>query len=243
MTTYSLQHYALSHPGGRAINEDAYCCNQRKNYFCFTVADGLGGHDGGDIASRLATDAVTHFIETESISLDSLESCIKYADSVIRQRQASDTKLQDMHTTIVTLLSDGVHAVWGHAGDSRLYHFRNGQCIARTRDHTVSQVMSRVRNISQDNQMHKNRNALFRCLGDTDPVNPKITSSCKLMPQDAFLLCTDGYWAHIAEEEMIADLARSHTPQQWLEQMTVQRLKPRITARHDNYTAIGVFVQ
>jgi len=241
-----LIHYALSRPGGREVNEDACKYTNHKKQFCYVVADGLGGHGGGDIASQTATNAtITTFRRWPSISSNSLKSIIHNADTAIRKHKETAPNLANMHTTIVVMLSNGKHAAWAHIGDSRLYHFRAGRYINRTRDHSVPQVMADAGDISERAiRYHEDRNRVLRSLGDERSLAiDSISKPCVLQRGDAFLLCTDGFWEHVLELEMEAELAKSNTPEDWIKRMVIDRLLRRAPSTYDNYTALGVFVQ
>lgn len=247
MTRLSLSTATLSRPGGRPVNEDAEGhAAHGGSHRCFVVADGLGGHGGGDVASAVAVAAVLDAFRTSPLltALD-IEGHIRAADEALRRRKSAEPKLAGMHTTVVVLISDGGQALWAHVGDSRLYLFRNGRFVLRTRDHSVPQVMADAGEISERAiRRHEDRSRLLRSLGDSEPARVETASEpCPLQPGDALLLCTDGFWEYVLETEMEADLAKARSPGEWIELMTVDRLLRRAPEDHDNYTALALFVQ
>jgi serine/threonine protein phosphatase PrpC len=247
MTRLSLSTAALSRPGGRPVNEDAEGrATHGGDHSCCVVADGLGGHGGGDVASATAVAAVLDSFRARPFltALD-IKRHIQAADEALRQRKAAEPALAGMHTTIVVLLSDGAQALWAHVGDSRLNLFRDGRFVLRTRDHSVPQVMADAGDIAEQAiRRHEDRSRLLRSLGDAEPARVEVAPEpCPLEPGDAVLLCTDGFWEYVLETEMEADLAKARSPGEWLELMTVDRLLRRAPQDHDNYTALAVFVQ
>ena len=121
MTALRFDTACLTHPGGRAYNEDA--ADYRDG--CWVVADGLGGHSGGEVASRVAVEALlTTWDPTAPLEPATLTGAITAATAAIHQRQAAEPSLSGMRTTLVVLATDGARALWAHIGDSRPYLLR-----------------------------------------------------------------------------------------------------------------------
>ena len=233
----------LCEAGGRANNEDFCAYLEVDGAACWVVADGLGGHRGGELASKTAAEVVLQsFRGNRDISSAALESHIGDAQTAILELQRKDPSVSDMRTTVVALISDSRQALWGHVGDSRLYHFQAGDLVFQTEDHSVPQSLVRAGEIQPDQiRGHSDRNRLLRSLGEPGPARPTVLpSAAPLSGGDAFLLCTDGFWEYVWETEMLADLAASDTPERWLERST-RRLRRRAGAEHDNYSALAVF--
>src|SRR5205823_6224828 len=134
-------HATLTDAGGREINEDAAVSAEQSAAACWAVCDGLGGHHGGEVASRIAADAIRRaFTETPECSDAAVHRYLQIAEAALLDAQRRDTSLDMMRTTAVLLLTDGQTAVWGHIGDSRLYHFHGGRIASQTRDHSVPGV-------------------------------------------------------------------------------------------------------
>jgi serine/threonine protein phosphatase PrpC len=148
-----------------------------------------------------------------------------------------------MRTTLVVLASDGQRARWAHVGDSRLYHLRGGRIASQTLDHSVPQALARAGEIRPDEiRCHEDRNRLLRTLGNEDEARPTVLGEPVLLePDDAFLLCTDGFWEFVTEAEIEVTLAKAATPEDWLTTMAT-RLLNRADPGHDNYTAVAVWV-
>jgi serine/threonine protein phosphatase PrpC len=234
----------LSAAGGRKENQDACGFMAKPPFYCWVVSDGLGGHRGGEIASRLAVEvALKTFEDTPEVSDHVLMKCIEAAQSSILSRQETDVKLGTMRTTLVILITGPEGAIWGHVGDSRLYHFSDGRIIFQTMDHSVTQAMVNAKEIKvEEIRNHDDRNRLLRTLGNKGDLKPAIEKKIHMVkPGDAFLLCTDGFWEHVLEIEMTVDLVCSENPQAWLERME-ERIADRGNGEFDNYSGIGIFV-
>jgi len=229
--------------GGRDHNED-YCGSlEVGNAVCWVVADGLGGHRGGQTASRTAVEAVlASFRDDPQLSTVALQRHLEAAQHAVGKAQAEQPSLSTMRTTIVVLITDSNLVLWAHVGDSRLYCMENGGIVFRTSDHSVAQMMVDAGDLSLDQiRHHEDRNRLLRCLGNPDgDFRPTILPEPQtLYRRSSFLLCTDGFWENVTEAEMEVDLAKAEVPRDWLTLME-DRLLERATENDDNYTAMAV---
>jgi serine/threonine protein phosphatase PrpC len=234
----------LSAPGGRVDNEDfvGYCMVESSG--CWALADGLGGHLGGEVAARLAVDAaLASFNEDPSIQDAALNAHMVRANRAVMERQAAEAQLAHMRTTIVMLIASPEAAFWSHAGDSRLYWFRGGKIQEQTLDDSVPQRLVDAGEISAGQiRFHEDRSRLLNSLGAREPV----VASNRTMPgapkiSDAFLLASDGFWECVTEPEMENDLTATPNSQEWIQTME-ERVKQRALPEHDNYSAIAVRV-
>ena len=242
----------LSRRGGRAYNEDACGHWHSGSQLCCVVADGAGGHGGGEVASRLT---VRHIIEGAATAAprdpQSVRKLIVDANAnVIRHRNDGEA-VRDMYTTVVGLFIDfdSGQALWGHAGDSRLYVFRDGQMLAHTRDHSLVQSLYEAGLLKADEmRTHPRRSELQSALG-TDPEELQVTTAVKpwaLRAGDVFLLCTDGLWEYVDDAEMSASLARSRDPSSWLasmEHLVMSNAAAQKKTSHDNFSGIAAWVE
>ena len=231
----------LSRTGGRAANEDYADFLQVGRAGCWVIADGLGGHHGGEVASKTVVEAALEsFRQRPEVSPDAVATHIARAQDALLEAQRREPSLSQMRSTIVVLLVGDTEAVWAHVGDSRLYHLRGGQAIARTRDHSVGQALVDGGQIDAAAQgSHEDRGRLLRCLGKEGDADAVISGPHRLARRDVFLLCTDGFWEALDDVALMLDLAASEDAAAWLDRLEA-RLRRRIGPAHDNYTATAI---
>jgi len=238
-----------SRQGGRNYNEDACGHWHSDSHLCCVVADGAGGHGGGDKASKLAVQhIITTFAGSPQGSPEAIRHMIVEADRTIIAHRADEASMRQMHSTVVAMFVDLEHntAAWGHCGDSRLYAFRNGRIALRTRDHSVVQSLVDGGLLTEDKmRSHPQRSELLSALGvgEEDLQVSVSAQPWKLQSGDVFLLCTDGLWEYVDDSQMEAALAAAASPHAWLQDMEQRVLagashKPR----HDNFSALTVWV-
>jgi serine/threonine protein phosphatase PrpC len=241
-----LTHATISHPAGRKVNEDASSNLMiSAEQGCWVVADGLGGHGGGDVASQVVVGTIAEAYRSgPEFSSAYLGKLMEIAQQAMLLRQQADYCLSAMGSTAVVLLLDDAKALWAHIGDSRLYHFANGRIVFQTKDHSVPQAMVDAGDIGYDDiRHHEDRNRLTRSLGHNGKIRPTILDyPAGIAEGDAFLLCTDGFWEFVTESEMEATLAKSNVPEIWLAEMEYILLRSA-PAGHDNYTAAAIFAR
>lgn len=234
----------ISKAGGRSINEDYFTYTQQDGRSCWAVADGLGGHEGGEIASKVVTGAVIErFQAFQVVSMEVLKECMLYAQSTLLKEQKAG--YASMRTTGVVMMTDHVNTVWGYAGDSRFYYIKEKKIAFRTKDHSVPQVLVNIGEISAEQiRFHEDRNKLLKVFGNQKEFKPSLGAlDGPLHPGDAFLLCTDGFWEYITEEEMLSALYGSQSPEEWLQKMECILLKQQAGHEEpDNYTAVAVLI-
>lgn len=241
MLTYEI----LSKSGEREYNEDHTGVVKRGEAFCFVLADGLGGHGGGEEASRLVCEYILHdFEEHGEVSEEYLAKCFEESQRELLRRQESQNRIYEMKTTLVVLLADEHSVQWGHIGDSRLYYFKNKKFVKRTLDHSVPQMLVAAGEMKEKEiRHHADRNRLLRVMGtEWDSPRYKLEEAMKRGGKEAFLLCTDGFWEWIEEKEMLSTLKRAQSPGKWLRLMEKELLKNGTGKGMDNYSAITVFL-
>ena len=155
-----------------------------------------------------------------------------------------------MHSTVVSLFIDldRGQALWGHAGDSRLYAFRDGQLLAHTRDHSLVQSLVEAGLLTEDQmRTHPRRSELHSALGTAaeDLQITTITRPWQLIAGDVFLLCTDGLWEYVEDEQMCESLKRAGDPSAWLtnlEQIVLRTAEEANKPGHDNFSGVAVWI-
>lgn len=238
----SIRHAVYSRSGSYVVNEDAAGNAIAQGFTLLAVADGLGGHEGGEVASRLAIErVVAGFQQAPSLEADTLVALVKGAHRALREAHPEGDDHR-MRTTLVILVSDGVSVRWAHVGDTRLYCFRDGVIQGRSRDHSVPEMLHRAGEIrDEDIRRHPDRGRLLQALGqETDP-KVAVSQALPLMPDEAFLLCSDGWWENLSDAEMEDTLRAASSPDEWLARMA-DAIAGAAAMPQDNYTAIGVFV-
>ncbi|MEH7523944.1 protein phosphatase 2C domain-containing protein [Bacillus sp. JJ1503] len=233
---------SISNKGGREVNQDFIGFNELENGGCWVVADGLGGYQAGEVASRLAVETILQESQMRN-DIQWLKEGIEQTQKVIRKHLLLETTAKPMRTTVVVLLCKNSFATWAHVGDSRLYMIRNGKVMVQTKDHSVCQALVNAGEITADQiRFHEDRNRLFRVLGSEGAVKATFPENeMTVYPGDSFLLCSDGFWEYITEEEMENTRLICSTPSDWLQLMEIN-LKGRTLENNDNYSAIAVFV-
>jgi len=232
-----LDIFKYSSVGGRANNED-YC-----DYFrdgdssVLALADGLGGHECGEVASELAVKAIL-----SSLQIDpelNLYEAISVAAQMIKQRQQQHPSLDAMRTTLVCARIHNGTLSFANIGDSRFYFFKNRQMLLRTKDHSVPQLSVDMGTMNEDDiRFSADRNKLLKVLGEnTELVIPGDYPSLTVSPGDAFILCSDGFWENVFDLEMEADLSKASNAKDWARYM-IKRLLLRVSGSHDNFSLI-----
>ena len=232
----------LCEPGGRPVNEDACRFFVHGSRGCWAVADGLSARHGGEIASHVAVEAViASFQCAPDCETDCMRRHIEHANNAILEKQREAPEFAAMRSTLVALVTDGLSVFWGHVGDSRLYRFGGGTLRGQTLDHSVPQALCAAGEIQPAQiRFHEDRASLLRSLGTGHEVRASISDPEPLDSSDTFLLCSDGFWEYVTEQEMEADLNSSSAPEEWLDRMRA-RLQARAQDGHDNYSAIAVW--
>jgi len=230
--------YTFSDIGGKAKNEDSVWINNEKSRLFAIVADGLGSHGGGEIASAAVVETIRRNLPARGFAEPAeLSHCVKAANAAVIARQKPGLA---MKSTVVLLAVEENMAFFAHVGDSRGYMFRNGRIIHQTLDHSVSQLsVLRGEITSAQIRFHESRNQLMRALGGEESVSETISAMPPLFPGDAFLLCTDGFWEYVTEIEMETDLVKSANTEAWVSYM-LARIGKRAVDGRDNLSAIAV---
>lgn len=196
--------------GGSGEQQDSVgCFAADEGSSCLVVvADGLGGHRGGSLASQTLLEiAERNWNACNGSPQDParfLEDLCQQAHDEIHRRGRE--RALHPHTTVVALVIRGSRGFWIHVGDSRLYHFQCGELLGRTRDHSLVQLLVDTGEVSEaDSATHPDRKNLLRSIGGEDP--PKTShGTATLHEDDRFVLCSDGFWEAITVDEMAAAL-------------------------------------
>ena len=233
--------YGYSDIGNRQENEDNGGIYVYGTNIVAVVADGLGGQGGGQAASSLALHELSRCGTQEKLpDREEIEAYFQKANEAIIKRQQNQFH---MKTTAVYLCIHGKSAIWAHIGDSRLYHFYQKKLCHFTQDHSVSQLAVLLGEISSSEiPGHAKRSHLLKALG-CEEMKPEVHEAVLLEPgQHAFLLCTDGFWECMEEEELQDALFHTETAEEWITFLR-QKITLNSGENHDNNTAMAVFLE
>jgi len=222
----------------RRNNEDAYLI--LPEFDLYAVADGMGGHNAGEVASRLAIeslkDKAKDLADIDKYHIQEwMIEAIEKTNKEIFEASLSSLEMHGMGTTLTALLIKDNKAVIGHVGDSRIYLWRDSKLRLLSEDHSMVNELVRLGQLTEEKaKNHPHKNVLSRALG----VERTITIDCfqlEIQKKDVFLLCTDGFSNVLETEEIAAEFANSGT---WEERMA--RLQRLVLERGapDNFTAV-----
>lgn len=229
--------------GGRENNEDSVGRLKINEKYCFVLADGMGGHEHGEIASELAVDTVLECFKSHpGISAELMYSYLEAAQNTIIEKRNSDPNYCNMGTTITALITDGRKAIWAHCGDSRIYRLQKHLIQEVTEDHSVAFMSFLAKEIRYSQiRFSPDQNKLLHSLSSGQTFKPQISDIVALPPKSSFLLCSDGFWEYVDEDFMEKTRKKSHTPREWLSVMLNER-KRNAPPNADNYSAITIFI-
>lgn len=243
----NVSSYSYSDQGGREYNEDFCIVARHGKNLCAIVADGLGGHGGGALASHTAIDAVKDCLERgapdQAVGENDISRWFDAANELVLQMQTKDCEMKTtMALVCLTLGSDSFFAA--HLGDTRIYQFTDGVLEYMSFDHSVSRMAVVAGEIAmEDIRFHSDRNKLYKAIGKCDEAAPEIKElSTRPNVRNAVLICTDGFWEYVTEEKMVETLRNAATPQKWIEAMA-RHIKKHAKKNNDNNTAIALFIR
>ena len=208
----------FSHPGKqRDENEDAFGSFVENRLFI--VADGMGGHNAGEVAAAMTIDCVEGFFTSFhsdprqmwpygvdralSLAANLLRVGIKVGNDRIREAANADRARARMGATVVAMAVGEAQIAIAHAGDSRAYRFRDGDLKRLTRDHSIAEEMRAARPEMTDEELagFAHRNVVMRSLGSKDELEPDVYVN-KVAAGDLYLLCSDGLWGSVSDAKM-----------------------------------------
>lgn len=184
----------------------------------FLVADGMGGHAGGDVASSITARAVATVdappLGSPEATTNTLRQAVLEANRKLRDTVKERPELAGMGTTFTGFITVGDRLALAHIGDSRLYRFRDGELTQITRDHTfVQRLVDSGKITEEEAKTHPRRSVLMRVLGDVDASPEVDTDVLETRPGDVWLLCSDGLCGYVEDSDIEKALRRRHSLQ------------------------------
>lgn len=239
-----LNFTGISDPGLiRSNNQDAYYIDPEGRFFI--VADGMGGHAGGEQASRIATEEMKKYLvenwDSSKPSPQLLEEALWRANEAILQDQQSHPERADMGTTAVLVMFRSGEPPWcAHVGDSRLYRLRESELQQLTEDHTwVARALKMGDITSEEARIHHFRHVLSRCLGRED-LNQVDVQQLDVKIGDRLLLCSDGLTEELVDGNIACYLKESPS----IEKAAISLVEAaKQEGGHDNITIVIVAVE
>ena len=236
--------YQESHIGGRKNNQDRMGYSFTRDALLLLLADGMGGHIQGEMAATIALQTIGALFQQNANPYIKkpekfLEDSFFAAHREIHRYRAINNLPETPRTTIVACIVQHNSAYWAHCGDSRLYWMRQGQILARTRDHSrIETLIAQGKVAPSERDTHPDRNKLFNCLGAPSMPIVELSRRASLQPGDVILLCSDGLWSVLPD----------HVLAQSLHTNTVVRAVPELLATatgiagktSDNVTALAM---
>ena len=225
----------------RGHNEDTFRIDSERGLF--VVADGMGGHAGGEVASALAVETVFRSLsggrEGESVSCDAqaLRAAIELANTTVYQDARINPLRKGMGTTLTCMCRDRCQVYLGHVGDSRAYRLRGQELLQLTRDHTWVDMQVRAGMLSRHEAEHdRMRHVLVRSLGTQPGIEPDIVA-VDAEPQDRFLLCSDGL-SDLVDHDDLRDILAGDGTLAEIARRLVE--KANAAGGRDNITAVVI---
>lgn len=226
----------------REINQDYYyISNQNSEYNIYILADGMGGYNGGEIASRLAVESVKDYINKNITNIEInkenlqllVKDSIKYANEIVYQKAKSDINLSEMGTTLEVCLIYNNRLYIGHIGDSRIYRIRRNIIRKLTTDHSYVEKLVKDGTITREESYnHPKKNMLIRALGCEKTVEADIMIK-GFLEGDIILMCSDGLTNLIEDKEIYETIVNNKDN---ADKVLIQKANNR--GGYDNITAV-----
>lgn len=228
----------------REINEDYYYISKPEdNIQVYILADGMGGYNGGEVASKLATTTALSYIQSNFDSipkekediLNLVKSAMEYANMVVYEKSNTEKELEGMGTTLEVCLIYNNKAYIGHVGDSRVYRIRKEFIRKLTHDHSYVQKLVKDGTITEEEASHHpKKNMLMKALGCTAFVEPDVTIK-GFIKDDIILMCSDGLTNMIEDKEIYEIIKKEGT-------LAAEKLveKANENGGYDNITAVVI---
>jgi serine/threonine protein phosphatase PrpC len=234
--------YIDSRIGGRKENQDSAGLRDTKLGYLIVVCDGMGGMQGGSVASQIAVQTILETVASADVQANpsmTLIKAIRNANMAIIEEGRDDPNLQGMGTTVTALLLTPHSALTAYLGDSRIYQIRHGEKVFRTFDHSMVFEMVKEKVISEEQaRLSDQSNVIMKALGITPDIEVEVVER-PYRKGDRFVLCTDGFWGAMPEDEFIRHLSEKKPLDKILDSTAniVESIGRNSGKEYDNLTA------
>lgn len=234
----------LTKCGDKAINEDAISVFEKDDTLVCILADGLGGFDSGEVASKFVVESIhKNLLDELEFKEEYLAGVIEKAHEELIQEQNANLQNKKMCSTIVVLLVKDDTAIYGYVGDSRLYMFTDKHIVFTTKDHSVCQLFVNAGELEYEKiRFHEDKNKITRALGQSQGFSVDCGHLQLNTDTDSFLLCSDGVWENLDSLQLEFEYCKSDTIREWLRNIET-RILLQASKSMDNYSLIGVKIQ
>lgn len=234
--------------GGRTENQDFYGTAQTQYGKLIIVCDGMGGYNGGRHAAETAVQIILEELtkSKDTNPTNALHAAISKANTAIWDESRTSSNLKGMGTTVVALLITSEKAISCHVGDSRIYQVHDGKILFRTFDHSHVFEMVKAGLISEEQaRLSEKSNIITRALGIRPAVDIDITDNILYQKGDRFLLCTDGIWGAVPENELVEMVCRKTDVKTVVTHLVnkIDAIGFSIGGKHDNLTAALIEIE
>ena len=245
---YSASGFVESRQGGRLENQDRAGVRDTKLGLLVVVCDGMGGMQGGQVASEIAVSTILSYfdnVDKQSNPAMMLVKAINTANTKIIEKGKEDPTLTGMGTTVTALLKTPQSAIVAHVGDSRIYQFRGKEKVFRTFDHSMVFEMVKKKVITEEQaRLSAQSNVILKALG----VKPDVEVEWHELPYikgDRFVLCSDGFWGAMPEKDFIEMVTQKETADKVLFRIanTVEEIGKKKGGDYDNLTAAIIEIE
>lgn len=232
----SLAAHGVTHQGRRTTNEDAFLVDPNRGLFI--VADGMGGHNAGEVASSLAVKTIGEFLaDGTPASLNVLDEALRLANDYILTAAGEKPDYTGMGTTVAAVYLSDREAIYAHAGDSRVYLWHKGRLTQLTRDDSwVAAAMNGSSDDAREMDQHPMRHVLTKVVGLRPELQPSV-GECPFVVGDVLLLCSDGVHGAVSDG-MLQQLLGSRNPVASVAESVVREALAH--GATDNVTAVVV---
>lgn len=196
----------------RTLNEDYAGYIEESRYRLYVVADGMGGHNAGEVASKIAVDTIKAYVRDNYDSEGSavLESAVNFANYKIYESATSGSEYRGMGTTLVAAMISNEEIIIANIGDSSCFGIKNNMIVKITKDHSLVQELIDSGTITEEEgRNHPKKNVITRALGTSDIVKIDIFRY-DLSSYDKYLLCTDGLSNEVLNEEILEEINKNN---------------------------------